>query len=428
MFEQSKNDERVLLVHLKLHDHHQMMNFDDEFKELALSAGANVVGSIFSKYDDPDPKYLIRKGKVQEIHDYVNNHEIEVVLIDHQLTPIQGRNLEKFLNCKVLDRTDLILNIFAKRARTFEGKLQVELAQLEHLSTKLVRGWTHLERQKGGIGLRGGPGETQLEVDKRLIRERIKSVRHKLEKVRQQRALSRRARNKAQVPTISLVGYTNTGKSTLFNAITGANIYAADKLFATLDPTFRSVYLPYIGKVILADTVGFIRNLPHSLIDAFQATLEETKDADLLLHVIDCQQELWEDRKKQVELVLAEIGALDVPRLEVYNKIDLVDYLQEGSERDYDGVVRKVRISAIEGRGINILLSAIAERLSSDMIAGQLKLTAMQARERALLYDMGVVDTEEIDADGNWLLEVKIQKLDWCKLCDQYDSLRDILI
>lgn len=425
MFEQPKNGERALVVHLKLQDHQQEINIDDEFRELALSAGAKVIGTISSKYDNPDPKYLIRKGKAQEVHDYVKAHEIEVVLIDHKISPIQGRNLEKLLGCKVLDRTDLILDIFAQRARTFEGKLQVELARLEHLSTKLVRGWTHLERQKGGIGLRGGPGETQLEVDKRLIRERIKHIRLQLKKVRQQRALSRRARHKAQIPTVSLVGYTNTGKSTLFNTITGDSIYAADKLFATLDPTFRSVSLPYIGKIILADTVGFIRDLPHSLIDAFQATLDETKDADLLLHIIDCHDELWQDRKKQVEAVLSAIGALKVPRLEVYNKIDLVDDLQEGLERDADGVVQAVRISATKARGIDILSSSVAERLSSELISGQLKLTSKQARERALLYDVGVVDKEEIDIDGNWILEIKIQQRDWCKLCNQCSGLAD---
>jgi GTP-binding protein HflX len=426
--EQSEVGERVLLVHLRTSGSSKAIGFDDEFKELAISAGANVVDSIFSRYEDPDPKYLIRKGKAQEIFEFVKANEINVVLIDHHLTPIQGRNLEKFLCCKVLDRTDLILDIFAQRARTFEGKLQVELAQLEHLATKLVRGWTHLERQKGGIGLRGGPGETQLEVDKRLIREKIKHIKHKLEKVRQQRELSRRARNKSQIPTISLVGYTNTGKSTLFNAITGANIYAADQLFATLDPTFRTVCLPYVGKVILADTVGFIRDLPHSLIDAFQATLEETKNADLLLHVIDCQDELWENRKKQVELVLAEIGALHVPVLEVYNKIDLVDYLSEGFDREHDGVIRKVRISAREKRGIDILLNAIAERLVSDVMYGCLKITTQQARERALLYDIGVVEAEKIDVDGNWLLDVRMQKQDWNKLCKKFDGLENSLI
>ena len=426
--EQPKGGERVLLVHLRAKGPNKSIGFADEFKELALSSGVTIVGSVFSRYEVPDPKYLIRKGKVGEILEYIQANNINVVLIDHHLTPIQGRNLEKVLCCKVLDRTDLILLIFAQRARTFEGKLQVELAQLEHLSTKLVRGWTHLERQKGGIGLRGGPGETQLEVDKRMIREKIKHIKHKLEKVRQQRELSRRARNKSQIPTISLVGYTNTGKSTLFNAITGANIYTADQLFATLDPTFRTVYLPYVGKVILADTVGFIRDLPHSLIDAFQATLEETKNADLLLHVIDCQDELWENRKKEVELVLGEIGALHVPTLEVYNKIDLVDYLPAGFDREHDGIIRKVRISARERRGIDGLLNAIAERLASDVIFGCLKINAQQARERALLYNLGVVEEEKIDIDGSWLLYIRMQKQEWNRLGKKFSWLEGALI
>lgn len=428
--EQTNLGERVLLVHLKSISSGpgKPIGYDDEFHELAISAGANVVGSLLSKYEDPDPKYLLRKGKVQEIFEYVAANDIQVVLIDHPLSPIQGRNLEKFFNCKVLDRTDLILKIFAQRARTFEGKLQVELAQLEYLSTKLVRGWTHLERQKGGIGLRGGPGETQLEVDKRLIREKIKHIKARLKKVRQQRELSRRARNKSQIPTISLVGYTNTGKSTLFNAMTGANIYAADQLFATLDPSFRTVCLPYIGKAIIVDTVGFIRDLPHSLIDAFQATLEETKGADLLLHVIDCHDELWENRKKQVEIVLAEIGALHVPTLEVYNKIDLVAGLAEGVEKDHDGVIRKVRISAKEQRGLAILLSAIAERLVTEIIVGRVKLSASQARERAVFYELNVVDSEVIDEEGNWLLDIKMQKVDWERLTKKFDGLNECLV
>lgn len=426
---QSEISWRVLLVNLRNNNTFAKdISFADEFKELALSAGAEIVASVFSKYAIPDPKYLLRKGKLQEILVAVQTKEIDTVLIDHKLTPLQERNLEKFLGCKVLDRTDLILVIFAKRARTFEGKLQVELAQLEHLATKLVRGWTHLERQKGGIGLRGGPGETQLEVDKRLIREKIKQIKFNLNKVRQQRKLSRNARRKAQIPTISLVGYTNTGKSTLFNAITGADIYAANQLFATLDPTFRTVTLPCIGKIILADTVGFIRDLPHSLIDAFQATLEETKGADLLLHIIDCQDELWENRKKQVELVLAEIGALHVPILEVYNKIDLVAGLAPGLERDQDGVIRSVRVSAVTKCGLDLLLSSITERLAQEIVHGQIKLTMQHAKIRAVLFELGAVVAEEIDIDGNWLLTVRIQQHKWQRLAKKFSALAQMLL
>ena len=283
----------------------------DEFQELVVSAGAQPVAIITGARQVPEVKYFVGIGKAEEIKLSVMQTEAEIVLFNHTLTPSQERNLESFIKCRVLDRTGLILDIFAQRARTFEGKLQVELAQLQHISTRLVRGWTHLERQKGGIGLRG-PGETQLETDRRLIRDRIKNITKRLEKVRLQRNQSRRRRIKAQIPTVSIVGYTNAGKSTLFNTLTASAVYTADQLFATLDPTLRSLSLPSIGKVILTDTVGFIRHLPHDLVDAFKATLEETQKADLLLHVIDAMNSSREDLIDQVNDILEEIGASQV--------------------------------------------------------------------------------------------------------------------
>jgi GTP-binding protein HflX len=295
----------------------------EEFQELAQSAGAEVLSVVTGSRKVPDPKFFIGTGKAEEIRQQVLAHKVQLVLVNHNLSPTQERNLERLFQCRVLDRTGLILDIFAQRARSFEGKLQVELAFLNHMSTRLVRGWTHLERQRGGIGLRGGPGETQLEVDRRLIRTRIKTINKRLEKVRKQREQGRRARTKATIPTVALVGYTNVGKSTLFNVLTGADVFSANQLFATLDPTLRRVFLPERGPVILADTVGFIRHLPHGLVEAFRATLEEVSQADLLLHVVDTRDPNRDAHIAQVNSVLAEIEAEAVPQILVYNKIDL---------------------------------------------------------------------------------------------------------
>lgn len=426
MLERPEAGERALLVHIKARDPRLTADLV-EFKELALSAGAFVVDTVISNRDVPDPKFLLGTGKVAEIKLLIKTQDINIVLFNHDLSASQERNLEEELQCRVVDRTGLILDIFAQRARTFEGKLQVELAQLQHTSTRLVRGWTHLERQKGGIGLRG-PGETQLEEDRRVIREKISTITHKLEKVKQQREQSRRARTKAQIPSVSLVGYTNSGKSTLFRALTNEDVYIANQLFATLDPTLRSINLPHIGKAIVADTVGFIRDLPHNLVDAFRATLEETAEADLLLHVIDCHDELWREKKIQVERVLHQIGSFNVPLLEVYNKVDLVPGLSPGVERDYKGNILVVRVCAKHNQGLDGLVDAVAERLCTDLIKGTLTILPTQAKIRAYLYDVGAVEREVIDTQGNWILDIIIQKERWERLCSQFVELAGLLL
>lgn len=414
MIDRPEGGERVILVHLHLRDS-QYKSDPQEFQELALSAGAEIVGSMTSGRDVPDAKFFIGSGKVQELKRLVESSEAQLAIFDHTLTPGQERNLERALSCRVLDRTGLILDIFAQRARTYEGKLQVELAQLQHHASRLVRGWTHLERQKGGIGLRG-PGETQLEADRRLIRERIKHIKARLEKVRIQREQGRRSRRRHALPSVSLVGYTNAGKSTLFNILTGADVFVANQLFATLDPTLRSLELPPLGKVIFADTVGFVRQLPHDLVEAFRATLEETRDADLLLHIIDSQDESRQDRINQVETVLAEIEALDVPRLEVYNKIDLSPDPKPHYERDAEGTIQRVFVSAKTGAGLDVLKEAIVERLGKDVIQGELRLAPTEAHIRAWLFEVGAVIQESVDEDGYWSLKVQIPLLRWQQL------------
>lgn len=337
----------------------------EEFRDLVKSAQLSPVLLILSSRKVPGAKYFIGSGKAEEVLQNCNNLAPALVVINHDLSPAQKRNLEVLLKCRVIDRTELILNIFAQRARTFEGKLQVELAQLRYASTRLVRGWTHLERQKGGIGLRGGPGETQLEVDRRMIRDRIKSVTEQLKKVSKHRNLSRRARKRATIPTISLVGYTNAGKSTLFNRFTRSQVYAADKLFATLDPTLRRITLPDLTPAIIVDTVGFIRDLPHELINAFHATLEETIEANLLLHVIDAHNPARQDYIVQVEKVIEQIGASEVPQLQVYNKLDLLPDRQPRIDRDAHGTPIRVWLSAETGKGIDLLREALMELLPS---------------------------------------------------------------
>lgn len=421
MFERPATGERAVLVHVDFNNREDAED-PHEFEELVVSAGGLPVAFLTGRRAAPDPQFFIGIGKLEEIRQAVAEHEAELVLFNHALRPSQERNLERELKCRVLDRTGLILDIFAQRARTYEGKLQVELAQLQHMSTRLVRGWTHLERQKGGIGLRG-PGETQLETDRRLLRERIKAINARLEKVRVQRKQAGRARQRAELPAISLVGYTNAGKSTLFNAITQADVYAADQLFATLDPTLRRVSIPELGPVLLADTVGFIRHLPHKLVEAFRATLEQVTDADLLLHVIDCAAEERDANIAHVVDVLEEIDADEVPRLDVFNKIDLPD-MAPRIDRDEQGLPVRVWVSARERRGLEIIPQAIAELLGRDVIAGDLVLDPAKGRLRARLYAAGAVISEAQREDGSALLSIKMPALDFQRLAlsEQLDA------
>ncbi len=407
-FDRPDSGELAVLVHLNLASE---LEPEDpmEFEELVLSAGGDPVAMVMGSRSIPHPRLFIGTGKLDELRQVVAETSAELVIFNHNLSPSQERNLEHELKCRVLDRTGLILDIFAQRARTHEGKLQVELAQLQHLSTRLVRGWTHLERQKGGIGLRG-PGETQLESDRRMLRDRIKSIQKRLEKVRRQRDQGRRARKRAAIPTVSLVGYTNAGKSTLFNRLTSSEVYAADQLFATLDPTMRRVELADVGGVILADTVGFISHLPHKLVEAFRATLEEADIATLLLHVVDASSVERHSHIELVDEVLQEIGASELPVLVVYNKIDLLEDVEPRLERNEAGRPVSVSVSAKSGLGMDLLMQAISELLAGDVVQHCFELMPQHARLRALLYSNGAVQQENTAANGNSLLEVRLPR------------------
>ncbi|ANG64084.1 GTPase HflX [Marinobacterium aestuarii] len=413
-FERPKSGEKAILVHIDFGDESKAES-PQELEELALSAGADPVEFLIGSRAKPSSKFFIGTGKLAELIELVVLHEAEIVIFNHSLSPSQERNLEQQIKCRVLDRTGLILDIFAQRARTHEGKLQVELAQLDHMSTRLVRGWTHLERQKGGIGLRG-PGETQLETDRRLLRARMKNIVKRLDRVRRQRDQGRRARQRAEVPTVSLVGYTNAGKSTLFNRLTESSVYVADQLFATLDPTLRKIQLADVGPAILADTVGFIRHLPHKLVEAFRATLQETSEADLLLHVIDCYDDERGGHIEQVKHVLQEIGASEVPVLEVYNKIDMLDGQEARIDRDDEGRPWRVWVSAVTGEGSELLYQAVSERLSDDIFHQTLSLPASAGQLRAQLYALNAVLRESVDASGQMQVEVRLQKKDLLRL------------
>lgn len=413
-FERPQGGESALLVHINFPEASDQDDLS-EFIELVRSADVDDVDIIVGSRLKPSSKTFVGKGKLAEIAEMAAHHDVDVVLFNHALSPSQERNLERELKCRVLDRTGLILDIFAQRAHSFEGKLQVELAQLKHLATRLVRGWTHLERQKGGIGLRG-PGETQLETDRRLLGKRIKYLNNRLQKVTKQRQQSRQARDRAQIPTLSLVGYTNAGKSTLFNALTDSSVYTANKLFATLDPTLRKVQIDNHLKVIMADTVGFIRHLPHDLVAAFRATLQETREADLILHVVDCVDDNHQQKIDAVNLVLDEVGAEKTPQLLIYNKIDLAEYPAR-IDRNEQGLATRIWLSAQTGEGFDQFRQVISEYFAQQTHFCEMTLQADEGLVRSRLYEQKVVNKETFNDDGSSRLVLKISDVQIKKLC-----------
>ncbi len=420
MFDRYEAGEQAVLVHITFSDDNKKEDLD-ELKLLVSSAGVNAVDTVTGSRKSPHARYFVGTGKAQEIADTVKAAQADVVIFNHALTPAQQRNLEALCECLVLDRTALILDIFAQRARTYEGKLQVELAQLRHLSTRLIRGWTHLERQKGGIGLRG-PGETQLETDRRLLRARISTIKSRLSKVEKQRDQGRRSRQRNEVPTISLVGYTNAGKSTLFNQITGASVYAADQLFATLDPTLRKIDVEDVGNCILADTVGFIRHLPHDLVAAFKATLQETREATLLLHVVDCSDDNYRANIDAVQSVLTEIDAGEVPQLTVMNKIDAFDDIQPHVDFDDQGKPVRVWLSAQTGAGTELLFESLMAILSGQIRSLRLAIPPEQGKLRAIFYQLDCIENESYAENGDCLLDIRLNNIDWLRLIKQQGS------
>jgi len=413
LIERPRGGERAVLVGVGI-GHPVDPSDTSEFRALAASAGTVGVGLVLATRARPDPKYFVGSGKADEIRACAEEHDADLVLVDQTLSPSQERNLEKLTNRRVLDRNGLILDIFAQRARSFEGKLQVELAQLSHLSTRLVRGWTHLERQKGGIGLRG-PGETQLETDRRLIAKRIRTLRARLEKLSRQRETGRHVRREVPVPTVALVGYTNAGKSTLFNALTGSETYVANQLFATLDPTVRQIKLAGIGEVVLADTVGFVRALPHELVAAFRSTLQEARDADLLLHVVDASDPARNERIDEVRGVLRGIGAGDLRELLVFNKIDLIDERAHTIDGP-DGLPTQAWVSAVTGAGLAELRTAVARAVRPNQVRCSLRVDLSAASVRSALYARNAVRAERQQDDGSWEIDVELDPSEIGKL------------
>ncbi len=421
-FERPRGGERALLVHINFPQQPDQDDLD-EFVELVRSADVVDVELIVGSRHQPSAKTFVGKGKLEEIASRVASEEIDVVLFNHALSPSQERNLEAAMQCRVLDRTGLILDIFAQRAQSFEGKLQVELAQLKHLSTRLVRGWTHLERQKGGIGLRG-PGETQLETDRRLLNKRIKYLNGRLEKVARQREQGRQARKKADVPTVSLVGYTNAGKSTLFNALTDASVYTADQLFATLDPTLRKLELSEQQDIILADTVGFIRHLPHDLVASFRATLVETREADLILHIVDCADESRQEKIEAVNRVLLEVGAGEVPQLLIYNKIDLPEFSPR-ADQDEQGHAWRLWLSARDRNGFDLLMAELRSRFCDQTSCYELVLHPDEGQIRAWLFEEGVIESEDFANNGEMHLKLRLSPALLKRLSRKFDIAAD---